>query len=185
MGTYHWYKPTDGSADHDNSLSAAREKGLYPSVTTVQKAWAIPSALQKWSDEQLLKNSLLAPYGADPNVKVTHHHFGSVIAERNTESNIPKIWGAGKNQQEALEVYNNNMNRWIEENMFEIKAWAKVVLDMKWATLGNTADFGTDVHNELEHYNLDQNYKFKPQYKAYCDHWIPVSGVLRQKLLRM
>lgn len=48
----HWYKP-DGKPQHDADLRVARKAGLYPSITTIDKAVFKNDFLDRWKMNQL------------------------------------------------------------------------------------------------------------------------------------
>lgn len=49
----HWYS-SDGTPNHDADLRVARKQGLYPSVTSIEKAWFANSFLEQWKANQLV-----------------------------------------------------------------------------------------------------------------------------------
>lgn len=49
----HWYGQ-DGSAQYDADLRVARKELLYPSVTTIDKAWFANTFLEMWKMDQLV-----------------------------------------------------------------------------------------------------------------------------------
>lgn len=174
----HWYVPGDGTPNHNNTIKQARELGLYPSVTSVQKSWAMNSFLQAWIDKERCRNSLMYPFDPmnDQFFECREHQYGGWVCKGH-EFERPNIFGTGPTYQEAVDNYKNYLQLWVDTILSDIENWNKRLDDIKWATLNKTAEFGTALHNELEHYNLDQKYKFKKKYKAHCDHWVEMFNV--------
>lgn len=59
-GSSHFYHP-DGKPQHDADLRKARKLGLYPSITTIDKAVFINPALDRYKQEQIVLAGLRNP----------------------------------------------------------------------------------------------------------------------------
>lgn len=148
MAGYHWYDG-DGNPRHELGLKDARQAGLHPSVTTVQKLQAVPF-LEVWKVKQAVKRSTEELMNLEfEGVENPLHQFNSAEdvdewADKINDTLIKNLmeaadWGTGMHDQmeklladndyrfdEPYQNWEECARAWKDENIQEVIALEKV-----------------------------------------------------------
>ena len=168
MGSFHWYHPETADPLHDNDLRQARKKGLLPSVTTVQKSWATSTYLEKWISRQKMRKAVLFPYTG---LETKHVKLEDCYSTRTKYTNKFDIIAKGNTPEESRKNYFIEAEKYADEIMHLITEWSDEIDDMAYQDLNATAEHGLGVHDQLEQFNLNQDFKFDPKYEDFCNPW--------------
>lgn len=143
----HWYGK-DGTPQHDADLRIARKSGLYPSVTSIDKAAFPNPGLDRWRTEQLIKACV-------DNQRQPHEDVEQYAQRIYDISNNKARVAAdfGKELHDAMDNYPNapepHLQRWFESfyrfyesNIQQKIASEKVLLDHDIGVAGRTDFIG-------------------------------------------
>jgi hypothetical protein len=131
----HWYQK-DGSPQYDADLRVARKVLLYPSVTTIDKAWFANTFLERWKLDQLVQACVDNPRQPHESVE----DYGQRVYEiSNTKARVAsefgkKIHSVVENYPivpgDALLVsYYDKYAQWHEKNIESVVESEGTVLD--------------------------------------------------------
>lgn len=143
----HWYGK-DGTPQHDADLRVARKSGLYPSITSIDKASFPNPFLDRWKTEQLVK--------ACVETQRMPHESVEQYAQRIYDISNNKARHAadfGKELHDAVDAYPNppefhlqkwydNFAVWYSANIESKIASEKVLLDHDIGVAGRTDFIG-------------------------------------------
>jgi len=166
MGNYHWYHAQTAEPMHDNDLRAARKLGLYPSVTTIQKAWSMSPFLERWISRQKMRKTLLSPFTG---LATKYIEREDCYSTRTCYEGKFDVIAKGSTAEESKKNYYIEAERRADELQDQIEQWSDDIDNKAYEDLNATAEHGLAVHDQLEQYCLNQDFKFDPKYEDFCN----------------
>ena len=198
----HWYdcRGPEAKASHDSDLRDARKHGLYPSVTTIDKAVFPNHFLDSWIRDQLA----IAAFSNQPFHNETEKTYANRIHEISRKKcdeasdfgtkfhalldNFPAI-----PDELELRPFRDCLGKWIDAEVGEIKAREEIVFDDHLGVAGrfdlcyaHRQDPGVERIADIKTQDVKRNEKGEKKAKFY-DSWIrqlAFYAVARSKLTR-